>query len=207
MAAKISNISDAASRKKLVETFDKAGWDISRPIGELHSPMGGPTIYIGDVSSGRLYVVTLVVNGVELLQNQLRKSGLSYQDICDALGSLVSDLSTDKVPFNLETQSALVSGAVLYIAGTKSYEISTSSKMPNPQFIVLRYMDYSTGDHLLRPLPISSPDPLTPAEVEEYGNLILDMDRKNHPGRFKSAKVLPFVIKQRFIHPPAGDEQ
>ena len=119
MAAKISNISDAASRKKLVETFDKAGWDISRPIGELHSPMGGPTIYIGDVSSGRLYVVTLVVNGVDLLQNQLRKSGLSYQYICAPLGSLYRTFLPTKSPFNLR-RSLPSFWRRAYIAGTKA---------------------------------------------------------------------------------------
>lgn len=198
MAMKVTNIQDVTERKRVTELFRGAGWDLNKPRGEPTSPAGGPTIYICDVETGRLYAVGTVVDAFERLTETYHRSGFTYQDICDSFGSLVGDLSTDEVSFDPDNQNSLAAGAVLYIAGTQSYEVAKSMRFPHPQFIVLRYRDQRDGSHLLRPMPLSSPKPLTPQEIERLAQTIIETDKKNHPDRFKSAKILPFVIKQRY---------
>lgn len=198
MAMKVTNIHDAAEHRRVTELFRASGWDLNKLRGDLAPPAGGPTIYICNVETGRLYAVGTVVDAFERLAETYQKSGVTYQDICDALGSLIDDLSTDKVPFDHDNQEALTVGSVLYIAGTKSYEVAKSHHFPHPQFIVLCLHDPRDGSNILRPMPLSSPAPLTPEQIEHLATVIIETDKKNHPERFKSAKILPFVIKQRY---------
>ncbi len=69
--------------------------------------------------------------------------------------------------------------------------------MKNAHFIVLRYLNHADKCHMLRPNPLTTTVILTPEEIEKHANMILEMDKMNHPKRFKGAQIIPFRIKFR----------
>lgn len=85
--------------------------------------------------------------------------------------------------------------AGLYIAGTKSYSMMKEAGVSNPQMVVLRHPDASSGAHLLRPFPTMATKPLSPSDIEKAASDVLLVDRQNHPERFPRAKVLNFRCK------------
>ena len=158
---------------------------------------GGPVIYFCDVESSKLYVVGAIKNAVEILEGEMNQAAYSYEDVCNAVGSLIGDVSTGKWRLDDDVQNMFATGAVMYIAGTQSYAYMKNEGLPNAHFIVLRYLNYADNCHMLRPNPLVTTEILTPEEIERHANMILEMDKMNHPKRFKSAQIIPFKIKSR----------
>jgi hypothetical protein len=122
----------------------------------------------------------------------LKKADFSHADICNEFGTLLQELSNGKLVLTEDVKLAMTIGAVLYIVGTKSYQISLSLGLKKPQFLVLRYHDFSRGNHILRPVPLTAEDYLSKSEIEVVVEEVLKCDRVTHPDRFKRAKVIPF---------------
>ena len=51
-------------------------------------------------------------------KKEMGDAKFTYEDICNAVGSLLGDLATGKVTLDNEIQNMLATGAVMYIAGT-----------------------------------------------------------------------------------------
>ena len=73
-----------------------------------------------------------------------------------------------------------------------------NENMPNAHFIVLRYYNAADKCHLLRPNPLATKTILTPQYIEQNTNMILEMDKTNHPERFKRSQVIPFRVKSHY---------
>jgi len=138
-----------------------------------------------------------IKNAVEILGGGMNQSAYSYEDVCNAVGSLIGDVSSGVCELDDEVQNMFATGAVMYIAGTQSYTYMKNEGLPNAHFIVLRYLNHVDNCHVLRPNPLTSTVILTPEEIERHANMILEMDKKNHPERFKRAQIIPFRIKSR----------
>jgi hypothetical protein len=187
-------IRDVAARRRLSEAFRQAGWNLHSPTGVFQGVPGGPTIYLADVDTGRVFTVVSVKDSVAILSRGFDAKELTQQDINNAFGSLIGDIVTGETRFDAETQNMLTILAVLYIAGTKSYAMVR--ELESPSFLVLRYRDVQLGDnaYLLRPCPLMAQKPLSPADIETLANQVLKLDRQNHPERFPRAKVIPFKV-------------
>lgn len=185
----VLNFQDAKDSRRILAEFIKFGWDVVRGPGTAT----GPTIYFVDVDSASLYVVGLVSDGIQILQEKTHRMAFSFDAVCDALGTLLGELGSGEASMNSETRGALSVGAGLYIAGTRSYSIGVAQGWR--QYVVLRYRDHSKGGHLLRPNPLGTNRPLSPSEIEVVAGQILATDMHNHPERFSKAQVIPFKLR------------
>lgn len=175
-----------------------SGWQISETKNKesLNTDNAdGPTIYFCDIDSSMLYVVGTIKNAVEVLAKETSNANFKFDEICDAVNSLIADLSSGKLKLDNKINHTLATGAVMYLAGTQSYAYMKNIGKANGQFIVLRYRDYANGDYLLRPNPVLNDEMLTPQEVEYQVKMILENDKIKHPERFKRADIIPFKIK------------
>ena len=193
---KVSNLKNEKKKRALISAFRDAGWGYVR--AKDGDKDGGPVIYFCDVESSKLYIVGTIKNAVEILEAEMRDSKFTYEDICNAVGSLLGDLATGVVMLDDEIQNMFATGAILYIAGTQSFEYMKNEGMPNAHFIVLRYYNYADKCHILRPSPLATTTILTPQDIEQNTNMILEMDKTNHPERFKRAQVIPFRVKSHY---------
>ena len=191
----ITDLNNERDKRALVNDFMKAGWGLALP--KDGSMTGGPVIYFCDIESSKLYIVGTIKNAVDILKGEMNQAAYSYDDVCNAVGSLIGDVSSGAWKLDDEVQNMFATGAVMYIAGTQSYAYMKKEGQPNAHFIVLRYLNHADNCYMLRPNPLATTALLTPEEVERHANIILEMDKMNHPGRFKSAQIIPFKIKSR----------
>jgi len=191
----ITDLTNERKKRALVNDFMKAGWGLALP--KDGSMTGGPVIYFCDIESSKLYVVGTIKNAVDILGNETNQPAYSYDDVCNAVGSLIGDVSSGVWELDDEVKNMFATGAVMYIAGTQSYTYMKNEGLPNAHFIVLRYLNHADNCHVLRPNPLTSTVILTPEEIERHANMILEMDKKNHPERFKRAQIIPFRIESR----------
>ncbi len=195
---KVTRLKDKKKKKALMDKFMSSGWQISETKNKdaLNTDnTDGPTIYFCDIDSSMLYVVGTVKDAVEILAKETSNTNFKFDEICDAVNSLIADLSSGKLKLNNKINHTFATGAVMYLAGTQSYAYMKNIGKANGQFIVLRYRDYANGDYLLRPNPVLNNEMLTPQEVEYQVKMILENDKTKHPERFKRADIIPFKIK------------
>lgn len=189
----VTNIADVVKRAELFRALSRAGWRVAEGATSVAAAkIGGPTIYVTDVATGTLYVVGLTTDAISVLTKQAAEGKVSFRDICDSLGSLIGDLAANKTVLEAETRAMLSAAAALYMAGTKSYELLLSMRPDNHYFMIIRYIDRSTGEPLLRPTPLLATAPLSPSDVAFAVDQVLAIDRQMHPERFGTAKLLPF---------------
>lgn len=193
---KVSNLNDEKEKRAINNAFMDAGWGCVRP--KDGGKAGGQVIYFCDVDSSNLFIVGTIKNAVEILEKEMCNAKFTYEDICNAVGSLLGDLATGEVTLDDEIQNMFAAGAVMYIAGTQSYAYMKNENMPNAHFIVLRYYNHADKCHLLRPNPLATKSILTPEDIEQNANMIMEMDKTNHPERFKRAQVIPFRVKSHY---------
>lgn len=191
----VTQLTTIIERKKFLESFSAAGWNLSRAT-VTNAEIGGPTIYITDIETGQLLLVALTMNAIPLLTERAREDSVSFGDMCNMLGTLLGDLVTNKIPLDEESRGALTAAAGLYIAGTQGYAMMNNTGVHNGQYLVIRHPDASfPGGHILRPVPIRAVKPLSPEDIEAAVEHVLAIDRRNHPERFPRAKVLAFRIR------------
>ena len=186
----VTSLRQAKKKRQLLSRLKKAGWGKQHIRSDITPD--GPRIYLCDVETGQLFIQALTQDAIRYVQEN---NILDYADICSALGSLLGDVASGKVPLDAEINSYLISASALYIAGTQSYELMKRSGIEPMQFIVLRYYDHSQQCHMLRPNPIMSTAILTPEQIETQAQAVLEHDKQTHPERFKKADVLTFRLK------------
>lgn len=185
----------AVDRRRLVDAFSVAGWSMQNHPTDDH--VGGTVIYHVDIKSGRLYATALTVNAIPIATRMSKEIGLTFDDVCDYLGSLLTALGSDEVAFDTDARNDLTVLSVLYISCTNSYATAMKLNLPRLQFLVIHMPDASSGQNLLRPVPLNSPDPLSPEYLETVVNRVLEIDRRNHPERFLQSKVIQFRLKMQ----------
>jgi len=183
----------ASDRRRLVEAFSAAGWSMqNHPTGDQ---VGGAVIYHVDIKSGRLYATALTVNAIPIATKINKEIRLTFDNVCDYLGSLLTALGSGKVAFDADARNDLTVLSILYIMETNGYATAIKLALPRLQFLVIHMPDASSGQNLLRPVPLNSPDLLSPEQLETVVNRVMELDRQKHPERFLRSKVIPFRLK------------
>jgi hypothetical protein len=179
----------ARHAKRTLKRLRKAGWRVHNP--SLLIGTGGPTVYLCDAPTRRLIVVMLSSEAMPCVRAEFPKSGLSHDQVVVGLEKLVAELA--QKPADDPSQRQLAAATALYLLGTHSYAITQQN--PRAQYLIVRYIDASTGQPLLRPHPLLAFHELTPAQVEQAVEELLSLDRQRHPERFPRAPVVPFRLK------------
>jgi hypothetical protein len=174
--------------------IENAGWELGSPDLRKEAGMpGGPTIYLCHYEAQYLVMVGLIAGGIERIQSDLGAQGITFQDACDTLGTIMDEIATEKRSFDRETRNLLTCAAGFYIGGTKSYEIGKAQLVD--QYVVIRHHDASGGERILRPAATHQPGPLTPRQISDFVVAVLKIDRGNHPERFRKGQPFRFRPK------------
>lgn len=194
-ADKVVPLTAAAEFRRAMGDFAEAGWHVDGTPFSVDA-VGGAALYLCDIESGRLVLLTLRRGALEELARQARESGLTFQDACNLCGTLFTELIEGRRQLSGESKNDLGVAAGLYIVGTQGYALCIP-RMSLPQFLVLRVKDHEKGGHLLRPVPLLKASPMTPDDLVDAANRTLTQDRLNHPARFGLGQVLPFALKSK----------
>jgi hypothetical protein len=192
-ADKVIPLAAAAEFRRTMGDFAEAGWHVEGTKFSV-DVAGGAALFLCDISSGRLVMLTLRRGSLEDLARQGQERGVTFQDACNLCGTLFTDLIEGRRQLSGESKNDLAVAAGLYIVGTQGYALGMP-RMTLPQFLVLRVKDHEKGGHLLRPVPLIKTSPMTPEELVDVANRTLIEDFKNHPARFGRGQVLPFRLK------------
>ena len=190
---KVIPLAAAAEFRRTMGDFAEAGWHVEGTKFSM-DVAGGAALYLCDIESGRLVLLTLRRGSLEELARQAQKRGVTFQDACNVCGTLFTDLIEGRRQLSGESKNDLAVAAGLYIVGTQGYALGMP-RMTLPQFLVLRVKDHEKGGHLLRPVPLLKASPMTPDELVDAANRTLIEDFTNHPARFGRGRVLPFRLK------------
>ncbi|MCG7952662.1 MAG: hypothetical protein N0E56_15800 [Candidatus Thiodiazotropha endolucinida] len=186
--------------RKYRKQLNDSGWDLraqERGLAENIDNLEGPVFYLCDYESGQLHVVATRKNVFDLVEQHKIEKGVSFQDICDALGSFYTDICDGKIKLTAEASNTLALAVSSYISGTQGYQLVNAQGATNMHYLVIRHWDYSTNTSMLRPVPIRGQTYYPPETIEGLVDQVMTMDKQNHPERFKSAQIIPFKIKQR----------
>ena len=193
-ADKVIPLSAAAEFRRAMGDFAEAGWHVEGTKFSV-DVAGGAALYLCDVDSGRLVLLTLRRGSLEELARQAQEHGVTFQEACNVCGTLFTDLIEGRQLLSGESKNDLAVAAGLYIVGTQGYALGMP-RMTLPQFLVLRVKNHEKGGYLLRPVPLIKASPMTPDELVDAANRTLIEDFKNHPARFGRGHVLPFRLKR-----------
>lgn len=188
------DIDQAKTNQNTQSTFAEAGWGISHFKLSSEQSSGGPTVYLCDIEHQQLYVVASAANAHDVVHALQKNQGINFQDCHETLSTLLLKRATQKHEKDEVFLNQFVLFTLMYVFQTQSFE--RVKNMANPNVIVLHYIDRSDGTPLLRPNPL--PDAtgmLSPDDIKQIANMILDQDKKNHPTRFTRVKLLRFTAK------------
>lgn len=194
MDKRVASLAFAAACRTLSEQFSEFGWNVDRRVTPDGLP-NGPTIYLCHLESQQLYVVQLIERGVQKLRETAQLQPISFQDACNALGTVLDEVATRNVALDRDARNAMAVSAGLYLSGTQIYRLGSERQPPLSQYVVIRHYDVSTKEKILRPAGYARSDPMTPPELCEFVDQILAVDSKMHPERFRKAQVLKFRPK------------
>lgn len=191
---KVIKITDLAEMRRIAKDFEDAGWIVRRP-SDSNGMSEGPSIYLLDIESGRLFLVITQSGGIENNSKHLLRKGFSHRDAIDGLSVVMDKLVTGEVLFDDEHRGILHLTAEAYIASTRSYATAVQQGyLKSGSFLVLRYQDYSNKCSLLRPVLIPNDRVLSPKMIQNAAEIALKIDREAHPERFPRAKVISLQI-------------
>lgn len=195
MTSKPIQIKDAAAKKSISQAFSQAGWKIQFVTTERAS-QNGNCIFLCDVATGFMVVASVTIDSLASLRQQAANAPFGFNEICNALGTLLAELAAGRQALDDHAQQSLGIAASLYMMGTRTYETAMTQGQANCQFLVVRYLDASCEEHVLRPAALPASRQLTPSDIESLVERILSMDRQQHPERFRRAAVIPFKAKK-----------
>jgi hypothetical protein len=194
-AEKVIPIAAAAQFREILTSYTDAGWSVDG--AHFHVDVaGGAALYLCDMEAGQLLLVTLRRGALEQFAEKVRAVGVSFEEACNCLGSLFTELVHGRLALAGATKNDLAIAAGIYIVGTQSYAVGMP-KMRLPQFLVIRHPDREVGGHMLRPVPLIKETPMSPDELVHVVNETLARDRARHPARFGRGQVLPFTLKSK----------
>lgn len=192
------SITDLVAQRRLREyrrAFADSGWALraeERALAGYTDIHEGPVFYLCDVATGQLHVVAAVKNVFDIAERREQSGGFSYQDICDAFGSLYSDICSGAIELDDEASDMLALGASLYISGTQGYQLVRQQELQNMHYLIIRHWDCANDMDILRPVPIKGKAFYAPEEFEGLVDQVLAIGRDNHSDRFKSAEIIHF---------------
>lgn len=194
MTSKPVQIKDAAAKKALSLAFQNAGWKIQFVTTEGVAENAN-CIYVCDDETGFIVVTSVTKGSLESLREQAKLAPFGFDDICNALGTLLGELAAGKQALDKTARESLGAAATLYMLGTRTYAIAVEKGQADCQFLILRHADASAGEHVLRPVALPANKRFAPKEIEGVVQRVLAMDRQQHPERFPRAKVVPFKAR------------
>lgn len=195
----VSNMMAEKRLRKYKKKLSDAGWDLKsgkNVILNTEKEIDGPVFYLCDYESGQLHIVSTVSNTFDIVIDHKNEHGHSFQDVCDAFGSLYTDICDLKIKLADESANILALAVSSYISGTQGYQ-AMLSQGEEMHFLVIRHWDHSANLTMLRPVPIEAKEYYDPEHIEYLVEEVLGIDRQNHPERFKSAEIVPFKINNR----------
>lgn len=177
--------------RETASQIEGAGWDLDPAAVRNEAGMpGGPTIYLCHYEAQYAVMVRLNPGGIEQIQQRLNARGITFRDACNALGTVMDALATKKRMFDRQARNLLTGIGGLYLSGTQAYRIGQEQLVD--QYLVIRHTTDTGGMRMLRPAATHQPGPLTPAELSELVVTVLEIDRVNHPERFKRDQPVKF---------------
>lgn len=184
---------DAICRATAREIED-AGWELDSPelLKEAGMP-GGVTVYLCHYEAQYLFMGRLIPGGIEQMQVNLGARGITFQDACDTLFTVMDAIATKERALDRQARNVLTCAAGLYLAGTQAYRIGKEQLVD--QYVVIRQYDANSRARILRPAATHQPGPLTPQEVSDLVVTVLKIDRVNHPERFRKGQPIRFRPK------------
>jgi hypothetical protein len=191
MKSKFLEFNIDALRRATVKEIEDAGWSVG-PQG-FPADEGlpcGPTIYLCHYEAEHAVMVTVFADAVERTQAELGAFGLTFNDACNVLGTLMDEVATKVRALDEQTCNELGCAAVLYLAGTQAYRLGREQHID--QYVVIRHEDVSRAARVLRPAATHQPGPMTLRELSEFVLNVLAVDRGKHPERFKKDQALRF---------------
>jgi hypothetical protein len=194
-ADKITPIAAAAEFRAAVQAYEDAGWHVADARFQI-DVAGGAALYLIDIESARIVLVTLKRGALEDLARKVAALGVPFDEACNHFGTLFTWLIEGRTERLGADKNDLAVAAGVYIIGTQSYAVGMP-RMTFPQFLVLRLPDREHGGHMLRPVPLIKAIPMTPEELVEVTNTTLQRDREKHPARFGRGQVIPFTLKPK----------
>jgi hypothetical protein len=178
-------------RREFHQLMTTSGWNtrVEHDIGDIAT-----MIYVVDVETAFLATSGMSANATTSLRNVVETSVFTHEEICNAFGSLLADCAGSRATLSDEQRRHLGLLSALYLVRTKVYDVALKQRGSTGSFLVLRYPDVSCGEHVLRPVGLSSTSqPLTPAYIADTVQQVLAIDRMHHPSRFPTGQVIPFT--------------
>lgn len=178
--------------RAVAQEASQAGWETN--LDQLPDGFAaGPTIYLVHYEAQYLFLVHLVIGGVEKVQEVSNRAGITFQDACDALGTLMDELASRTRPLDKTMRNLLSVSAAHYLGGTQTYELGRERDAD--QYVVIRHFDAGNHGHILRPAACGGSGRMSPEDVSEFVLNVLNVDRKMHPTRFRKGQPLRFNPK------------
>lgn len=83
----VTELERARANKRWLASFVSAGWGM--PTKGALELAGGPVVYLCDIESGKLFVVSLTVDAIPQLKKKAQEAGASFAEACNALGGAI----------------------------------------------------------------------------------------------------------------------
>jgi hypothetical protein len=158
----------------------------------------GPAIYICDVNSGRVLVLPTAAGALLNLSEQADVSEADYLNIRTALQVLLQDLLDATGNIHPDTRRGVIFGAAFCTTETRGFHI-TRHHGSDVQYLLLRYPDAATGEHVLTPMPMFKAHPISATDLEATATHVLLSEHLNFPERFSGGKPLRFAEERRNV--------
>lgn len=183
--------------RELLAGYGEAGW-LLRDSGQPEGVDNGPVIYLCDVSSGRVLLFITASGALKQLSENMDIEEQDYLDIRAALSVLVSELLDSSAALDPGTRRGLILGAAFCICKTRGFHI-TSHHGNGVQYLLVRYRDAATGNHVLTPLPVFKSHPLAATDLEASVMHVLASEQVSHPERFAGLRSAQFRQARRSV--------
>lgn len=83
----VTELERARANKQWLASYVNAGWGM--PTKGALELAGGPVVYLCDIESGKLFVVSLTVDAIPQLKKKAQEAGASFAEACNALGGAI----------------------------------------------------------------------------------------------------------------------
>lgn len=186
----VANTLDTA--RQLFAQYGDATW-----LLETSGAHTGPAIYVCDVASRRTLILRTAADALQRLA-AVELSEADYLRIRSATSVLLDDLLSSTEGIHPDTRRGVIFGVAFCITTTRGFHI-TKHHGADVQHLLLRYPDVSQRDHVLTPMPMFKPHPISNTELDATATHVLLSEHLNYPERFAGGKPLRFTEARRNV--------
>lgn len=177
------------ARQVLSEHGDSA-WLLT--ADHAHSQVAaGPVIYVCDVRSGRVLLLPTAPGALQMLADQSGLDEPGYHEVRTATSILIGDVIDSVGRMHPATRQGLIMGAAFCVTQTRGFHL-TKHHGADVQYLLVRYPDGTSGNHVLVPMPLFKADPIATQELEASVSHVLASEHVGHADRFTGARSLQF---------------